>query len=41
MESKTPLLKMTKDNWNFLYEGIDFEISMLGELLPIHQSVTA
>jgi CRISPR-associated endonuclease Csn1 len=32
IEGKTPLLKMSKENWNFLYEGEDFEISMLGKL---------
>ncbi len=26
------LLKISKENWNFLYEYYDFEISMLGEL---------
>jgi hypothetical protein len=24
IEGKTPLLKMSKENWNFLYEGVDF-----------------
>ncbi len=32
VEGKTPLLKMSKENWNFLYEGYDFKISMLGEI---------
>lgn len=32
IEGKTPLLKMSSENWNFLYEGNDFEITMLGEL---------
>lgn len=32
IEGKTPLLKMSKENWNFLYEGEDFEISLLGEI---------
>lgn len=32
IEGKTPLLKMSKENWNFLYEGVDFEISLLGEI---------
>jgi len=27
-----PLLKMSKDNWLFLYEGYDFKISTLGEI---------
>lgn len=26
------LLKMSSQNWNFLYEGIDFDISLLGQL---------
>lgn len=30
IEGKSPLLKMSKENWNFLYEGEDFEISLLG-----------
>lgn len=32
-EEILPLLKMTKANWNFLYEGIDFNISLLGDLI--------
>lgn len=32
IEGETSLLKMTKENWNFLYEGKDFEISFIGEL---------
>jgi CRISPR-associated endonuclease Csn1 len=32
IEGKSPLLKMSKENWNFLYEGEDFEISLLGEI---------
>lgn len=32
IEGKTPLLKMSKENWNFLYEGDDFDISLLGEI---------
>ncbi|MBS1951421.1 MAG: hypothetical protein JST37_10500, partial [Bacteroidetes bacterium] len=31
-EEIPPLLKMSKSNWNFLYEGEDFEISLLGEM---------
>lgn len=31
-EGKTPLLKMAKENWNFLYEGDDFEIPLLGKI---------
>lgn len=38
IEGKTPLLKMSKENWNFLYEGDDFEITLLGELQFIAQS---
>ena len=32
MEGKTTLLKMSKENWNFLYEGEDYQISFLGEI---------
>jgi CRISPR-associated endonuclease Csn1 len=32
IEGQTPLLKMSKDSWNYLYEGYDFAISMLGEI---------
>ena len=32
IEGETALLKMSKDNWNYLYEGKDFSISMLGEI---------
>ena len=37
VEGNTPLLKMSKENWNFLYEGpkdkgYDFEISLLGKI---------
>ncbi len=32
IEGKTPLLKMSKENWNFFLEGYDFDISLLGEL---------
>ena len=32
IEGNTPLLKMSKENWNFLYEGYDFKISMLGQI---------
>jgi CRISPR-associated endonuclease Csn1 len=31
-EGNTPLLKMSKENWNFLFEGYDFEISLLGNI---------
>jgi len=32
IEGQTPLLKTSKENWNFLYEGYDFNISILGEI---------
>lgn len=32
IEGKTPILGLSKNNWNFLYEGDDFEVSILGEL---------
>lgn len=32
IEGETALLKMSKENWNYLYEGKDFEVTMLGEL---------
>jgi len=32
MEGNTPLLKMASKNWNFIFEGEDFEISLLGEI---------
>ena len=32
LEGETALLKMSKENWNYLYEGKDFEINMLGNL---------
>lgn len=38
-EGKTPLLKMAKENWNFLYEGVDFEISLLGKISEPKQSI--
>lgn len=31
-EGKSPLLKTASNNWNFLYEGVDFEISLLGRI---------
>lgn len=37
-EGKTPLLKMASKNWNFLYEGEDFEVSLLGEIKWIDES---
>ncbi len=30
-----PLLKMSQKNWNFLYEGEDFEVSLLGKIPSI------
>jgi len=32
-KSASPLLKMSSENWNFLYEGYDFEVSILGDLI--------
>ena len=32
IEGKTPLLKMSRNNWNFLYEGIDFDTTITGNL---------
>ena len=32
IEGETALLKMSKENWNYLYEGKDFEVTLLGEL---------
>ena len=32
IEGETPLLKLSQENWNFLLEGEDFEISLSGEL---------
>ena len=32
IERETALLKMSKENWNYLYEGKDFEVTILGEL---------
>lgn len=32
LEGKTPLLKMSAKNWNFLYEDYDFEVSLLGKI---------
>lgn len=37
VEGETPLLKMSSNNWNFLYEGEDFEVSILGELKWINE----
>ncbi len=35
IEGQTPILGLSKNNWNFLYEGIDFKISLLGKIEPI------
>jgi CRISPR-associated endonuclease Csn1 len=32
IDGKTPLLKLSSKNWSFLYEGEDFEISLLGKI---------
>ncbi|TAF72386.1 MAG: hypothetical protein EAZ53_16335 [Bacteroidetes bacterium] len=32
VEGKTPLLKTSSKNWNFLYENYDFTVSILGKL---------
>lgn len=32
IEGETPLLKMGKEKWNFLFEGVDFEISLDGKI---------
>ncbi|HEY4787402.1 MAG TPA: HNH endonuclease domain-containing protein [Bacteroidales bacterium] len=32
VEGQTSLLKMSSKYWNFLYEGEDFEVSMLGQI---------
>lgn len=32
IEGEAALLKMSKENWNFLLEGKDFEMTMLGEI---------
>lgn len=32
IEGKTPILGLSKTNWNFLYEGVDFEVSITGKL---------
>jgi hypothetical protein len=37
IEGKTPLLKMSANNWNFLYEGEDFEMSLLGSISLIEE----
>lgn len=37
IEEGTPLLKMASKNWNFLYEGEDFEITLLGETIWIEK----
>lgn len=32
IEGQTPLLKTSKNNWNFLFEGYDFEIDITGTI---------
>lgn len=32
VEGQTPILGLTKNNWNFLYENEDFEVSLLGKI---------
>lgn len=32
IEGQTPILGLSKNNWNFLYEGEDFEVSITGKL---------
>ena len=32
IEGQTPILGLSKSNWNFLYEGVDFKISLLGKI---------
>lgn len=32
LEGNTPLLKTSKEGWNFLYENYDFKVSLLGKL---------
>jgi len=31
-DGDTPLLLMSRNNWNFLYEGIDFDTTITGNL---------
>lgn len=38
VDGKTPLLKMSSRNWNFLYEGDDFRMSILGQIESISSS---
>lgn len=35
IEGQTPILGLSKNNWNFLYEGVDFKISLLGKIEQI------
>ncbi len=39
IEGKTPLLKMSKENWNFLYEDNDFNVSLLGKISWNHDAM--
>ena len=34
VEGQTPILGLSKNNWNFLYEEEDFEMSLLGNISP-------
>ncbi len=38
-ENKSPLLKISSENWNFLYEGYDFEVSLLGKITFLEKSI--
>jgi CRISPR-associated endonuclease Csn1 len=40
IEGNTPLLKMASKNWNFIFEGEDFEISLLGKIKWIERVKT-
>ena len=33
IDGETPLLKMSKENWNFLFEGIDFKVKLDGTII--------
>jgi hypothetical protein len=36
IEGNTPILGLSKNNWNFIYEGEDFEVSLLGTIKWLH-----
>jgi CRISPR-associated endonuclease Csn1 len=40
IEGETPLLKMASNNWNFLCEGEEFEVSLLGRIKWIEAKTT-